>query len=137
MDVKRTEGVSRALLEWARGFDPDLKLNVTCDQVGDRSLITSSAVAEHEYIDGTKDKRLDFALVLVEPWSEGSDTLNQEALELGEAWLDWVQAQDEVPGVPGAFVEVAPDDLEPYVVMVMSDSMTAKYQFQAHLIYRS
>lgn len=133
----RVSGAARALLEWARGFDPNLKLNAVCEAEGDRALVTSSASPSVRYIDGTVERRLDFALVMVEAWSEGCDALNSDAMAYGEAWLDWVWDHPEIDGLPGQLVELEPDDQEPVVVMVMADAMCAKYQFQAHLTYRS
>lgn len=129
-------GINRALLAWARGFDPLLKLNATIEEAGDRSLVTSSATIVERYIDDSKDIRLDFALVLVEPWSEGHDPLNYDAIAYGEEWLDWVWDHQAIPNLPAELLELEPDDQEPVAVMVMADSMCAKYQFQAHLTYR-
>lgn len=136
-ESSRHRGAAKALLEWARGFDQFLRLNVVCESEGDRALVTSTSVPDVRYIDGRVDKRLDFALVLVEPWSEGYDMLNSDAMAYGEAWLDWVYEHQEIEGLPGELIELAPDDMEPVVVMVMADAMCAKYQFQAHVIYRS
>lgn len=132
----KNKGVAKALIKWAKGYDPTLKLNAVCEHEGDRALITSSAVVSESYINGLTDKRLDFALVLIEPWSEHFDTVNEEALAYGEAWLDWVYA-NPISDFPYELLECEPDDLEPVIVQVMSDSLCAKYQFQAHVIYRS
>lgn len=139
-----SRGVSKAIYEWAQGFDrygSTLRLNSVVQTEGEASLVTSTALKTTEYIDGTVDRIVYFTLVLVEPWSEGVDDLNEHAITLGEEWLDWVanQAPANLPdlGEGREVIELATDDDAPVLVQVMDNALQAKYQFQAHLIYRT
>ena len=142
--MRSSEGVSKALFQWASGFpsiDRPLRLNAPLERSGDHCLATGPATTVSEYIDGTTERRVDFALVLMAPWSEGADGLNAEALAEGERWLDWVEAQwpDNLPdlGEGREVTALTTYDGAPLLVQVMPDATTAKYQFQAHLDYRS
>lgn len=135
-----TEGVSKALFEWAKGFGSygsQLRLNAVTETEGGAFLVTSSGVTSQTFIDGTKDRTVYFSLVLVEPWSEDIDTLNTTAMQKGEAWLDWVSTTTTKPDLGSREVlEIAVDDETPVLVQVLSDETCARYQFRAHLIYR-
>lgn len=142
--MRGSEGVSKALFDWATAYESlgrPLRLNAPLERSGDVSLVTGAASTVAEYIDGRSERRVDFALVLMAPWSEGADGLNADALEQGEAWLDWVAAQfpTNVPdlGDGREVTDLATYDAAPLLVQVMPDATTAKYQFQAHLNYRS
>jgi len=124
---------SEALLAWARGYDPALRLNATVEHDGDRSLVTSAATTLDRYIDGSRDVEMSFSLVLVAPWSEGPDGLNADALAEGEAWLSWVASHPTVGGLEDS--EVRPYDEEPVLALVTADGLSAKYQFQARCAY--
>lgn len=124
---------SEALLEWARGYDPTLRLNAVVEHDGDRSLVTSAATTLIRYIDGSRDVEQSFSLVLVAPWSEGPDGLNASALAEGEAWLSWVASHPTVEGLGDS--EVYPYDEEPVLALVTADGLSAKYQFQARVAY--
>lgn len=134
--------VTEAIFEWAKDFEfgSKLKLNAVCENLGDRALITSVAERITTYIDNSQDKRALFSLVLVAPWSEGVDGLNLEAMEEGEAWLAWVHEQNRLRNFPvienADVLEVDTDDETPVLVQVMPDTRQAKYQFQAHVLYR-
>lgn len=139
--MSQASGISAAIYEWAKGYGLEgLTLNGTTEEPGQRSLQTSAATTTTEYISGARERTVQFALVLVEPWSEMDDGLNSTALQEGERWLDWVNAQ--MPSNPPDLgtrevVEIETDDDAPLLVQVYPDAMRAKYQFQAHIIYRS
>lgn len=142
--MRASEGVSKALYDWAAGYEAlssPLRLNAPLERSGDATLATGAAVTVAEYIDGSTDRSVDFSLVLMAPWSEGLDGLNADALAEGEAWLDWVEAQwpENVPdlGEGREVIALATYDAAPLLVQVMPDGTTAKYQFKAHLDYRS
>ena len=136
-----SEGVSAALYEWAKGYGLEgLTLNGLTTEAGERSLMTSAATTTREYISGAKERTVYFSLLLVEPWSELDDGLNPTAMQEGERWLDWVNAQmpSNAPDLgTREVVELQTDDDAPVLVQVLPDAMVAKYQFQAHLTYRS
>lgn len=136
-----SEGISAALYEWAKGYGlEDLTLNGLTTEAGERSLMTSAATTTREYISGAKERTVYFSLLLVEPWSELDDGLNPTAMQEGERWLDWVNSQmpSNAPDLgTREVVELQTDDDAPVLVQVLPDAMVAKYQFQAHLTYRS
>lgn len=137
-----TRGVTNAVHEWAKGFGfgGGLSLNAVCEELGDRALITSTGQRAATYIDGSVDRRLDFSFVLAAPWSDGIDGMNAEAMTEGEAWLDWVRsraAEKDYPDLPnGEVLELETDDA-PVMVQVLPDTRMAKYQFSAHIVYRT
>ena len=134
------EGIIAALHEWARGYDPKLRLNAVLAKAGDRSLVTSASSKVAEYIGGAADRRLGFSLCLIEPWSEGADGLNARAMAEGESWLAWAAEQfpENVPAIPGAeVIAIDPDDEVPVLVQVTQDGRLARYQFNVHMDYRS
>lgn len=142
--MRSSEGVSKALFDWATGFASSgapLRLNAPLERSGDRCLVTGAATTTADYIDGRRERRMDFSLVLMAPWSEGADGLNAAALEEGERWLDWVEAQwpENLPdlGEGREVTQLTTYDGAPLLVQVMPDAVTAKYQFMAHLDYRS
>lgn len=141
MSQRRAEGVSEALYNWAKDFDSSLRLNASVEKNGDKALITSSGAVTQSFIDGTEERQINFALVLMAPWSEDSVELNSDALLEGEAWLDWVAEQypTNVPdlGVSREVVDIDTDEEAPVQVEVFRDAQCAKYQFLAHMTYRS
>lgn len=139
-----SRGISKALYDWALGFErysSRLRLNTITQKAGEAALVTSVANRSAEYIDGSVERIVYFSLILVEPWSEGVDTLNENAMTLGEEWLDWVSAQfpTNVPdlGETREVIELTTDDDAPILVQVSDNELVAKYQFQAHMIYRT
>lgn len=134
------EGVIQALHEWARGYDPDLRLNAILGKAGDRSLMTAASSKIAEYIGGAADRRLSFSLAIMQPWSEGPDGLNARAMAEGESWLAWAAEQfpANVPELDGSeVIAIDPDDEVPVLVQVTPDGRLARYQFNVHMDYRS
>lgn len=118
-----------------------LRMHATEMKSGARSLSIESSDADvREFIDGTREKQLTFALAFVEPWSEGMDSLNASAMQAGEEWLAWVDAQfseDNVPDFgPGCTIrDVRSLQTSPALAAVFEEDMLAKYTFQAQITY--
>lgn len=134
-----------AVLEWCKaytGFDGYLKLNGTEYEDGENSLTTTiNDQTVTKYINGVADKVYTFTIVMIRSWSSGFDDMNQEALEWGSAWLDWVSKQYEAGNVPDFGENVIINDIEalqnmPQLAEVDQDSKLAKYTFSARIDYR-
>lgn len=140
-----TEGKTAAVFEWLKTC-PEvgelLKLNAVGMESGEKAVQTSANdAALREYIDGSADRRLTFALVAVADWSEGYDGVNAEAQALGERWLDWCAAQFAAGNVPDLgegceVLAVKPLQDSPTLAVVYQERRLAKYQLQLRLTYR-
>lgn len=92
-----------------------------------------------EYITGERQMQYSFAFVIVRCYStEPLDALNMEAMELGQAFMDWIEEQDREgnypdlgPGCEVEKMEVLQD--MPNLASVNED--TARYMIQGRIIY--
>ena len=137
------EGKSQALLEWAQQWpdiDAVLKLNASVTDSGDISLVIAPSNAPLvEYVDGTEQNSIAFALCAMMPYSSFTDSINANAQKFMERWHDWVRAQDDAGNYPD-FGDAVVDSLRPVqatptVANVYNQDSLAKYQFQAQIIY--
>ena len=130
------DSVTESIYEWARGYDPSLRLNALLEKDGDSCLLTGGSSIVSEYIDGTFQYRTDFSLVMMAPWSEGVDGLNQDAMERGEDWCGWVNSQfpSNVPAL-GHVDELRAEETA-FLAQVLPDGMRAKYMFTCYVIWR-
>lgn len=133
----------QAVLDWAKGyegFDQYLKLNAGEFEAGENSIMTTTNdESVGQFIDGTKQKVYTFTIVMFKDWSSGFDETNQDALEWGSAWLDWVSEQYKAGNVPD-FGSATITDIKalqnmPQLAQVDQDSQTAKYMFSARINY--
>lgn len=136
-------GKTAAVVEWLKtypDFDGYLALNGVEGEPGAHAVNTVYNDSEvREFIDGTKEREYSFSLVMIRNWSGGVDSVNQEAEEWGERWLDWVNAQYQAGNVPDfgekcdvreiQAVQNVPGLAEVY------DEGIAKYLFQAKITY--
>ena len=141
MNVK---GKTHAVVEWLKtyeGFDGYLKLNSTLLEAGESAVNTVyNDVEVSQFIDGTREKQYTFAVVVVCNWSDGMDTVNKEAEEWGEEWLDWVDAQFEQGNVPDFGENATVRGIEslqniPSLAAVYQEEQLARYMFQARITY--
>lgn len=139
------EGKAEALQNWLKtwsGIDQYLKLNATTNEVGDKAvnvIYNDRVVAE--YINGTALRDYTFELVLVADWSDGFDSINEEAMSFGERWADWVNEQFRAGNMPdfgdtATITKIESTYNTPSVALVYPDSKTARYSFQARIEYR-
>lgn len=137
-------GKTKAALEWAKGW-PELKgylkLNaIDAETVGDAAIMpTSNDFVIQQYIDGSADRYFTFELRMVLGWSEGFDTVNEEAVRLMESWLEWVAEQypRNVPdfGAGAVVTAIEPLGNMPEPALVYAESQTAEYSFSARIYY--
>lgn len=130
------DSVTESIYEWAKSYDPSLRLNALLEKDGDSCLLTGVSSIVSEYIDGTFQYRTDFSLVMMAPWSEGVDGLNQDAMERGEDWCGWVNSQfpSNVPAL-GHVDELRAEETA-FLAQVLPDGMRAKYMFTCYVIWR-
>lgn len=87
------KGKPKAVKEWALScpYIDALKVNATVMGLDEKSIIfRTEEKAEIEYIDGSAQRRLLFSLDYVLPWTDTGDTVNEEALDAVNAWIEWV-----------------------------------------------
>lgn len=137
-------GKTEAVVEWLKTYDEIgdyLKLNATEMEAGERAINTVyNETVNREFINGVKEKVYTFALVLVCDWSEGSDSVNLEAQEFGEKWLDWIDGCMANECSPYFGENVTIQDIEslqniPTLAAAYQDRQLARYMFQAAITY--
>lgn len=130
------DSVTSSIYEWARGYDPNLRLNAVLERDGDSCLQTGLSNIVEEYIDGSFQYRTDFSLVMMAPWSEGIDGLNEDAMATGEEWCEWVNSQfpDNVPAL--GYIDELRSEETPFLAQVLPDGMRAKYMFTCYVVWR-
>ena len=128
--------ITSSIYEWARSYDSDLRLNAVLERNGDMCLQTGISSIETEYIDGSYQYRTDFSLVLMAPWSEGIDGLNQDAMEKGEEWCAWVNAQFPTNIPELGHVDELRAEETPFLAQVLPDGTNAKYMFTCYVLWR-
>lgn len=138
-------GKTKAIVDWLL-TNPDMagyiKLNATTLVNGEYSINTVyNERVIRTYIDGTEDRQFGFSLVLVADWSHGFDDENQRAMDFGESWLDWVDAQYKAGNLPdfGESCEVTGIQAlqnQPGLAAVYQEEQLARYTFSAQVLYR-
>lgn len=136
-------GKTDAVVAWAKGWpelDGYLKLNAVSTEAGEHAINTVYNDASIvEYVDGTAKREYTFALVMIADWSDGFDSVNEEANRLGESWVDWVASQypDNVPdfGDKASISKIEPLYNMPSLAMVYQEDSLAKYMFQVKITY--
>lgn len=133
----------KVIQEWLKQYDPLnswIYFNVTPMDTGTVAVnsVPESTITVQEYIDGSKEKKMVFAIVLVQKYSDGTDELNLKAMEEYENLADWIEEQNmdgNYPEFENCKVwEVVRKDSSP-TVSVDGDKMLAKYQSQFEISY--
>lgn len=133
----------KAIQEWLKQYEPLnswIYFNVTPMDTGTVAVnsVPDSTITVTEHIDGSKEKKMIFAIVLVQKYSDGTDGLNLKAMEEYENLADWIEEQDITGNYPEfencKVWEVARKDSSP-TVSVDGDKMLAKYQSQFEISY--
>lgn len=103
-------------------------------QYADRNLRT--------FITGERERAYDFAFIIVRLYStEPLDMLNMEAMELGQAFMDWIEACDAAGSYPDFGDKCEVDRMEvlqnmPNLASVNAEEGTARYMIQGRIVYR-
>ena len=131
-EAKVTELVGNAL-----GFNyspEDTGTAAIIPQYTDRNL--------RAYVNGDVQRAYDFAFIIVRPYStEPIDLLNIEAMNLGQAFMDWVEAQEKEGNYPdfGEGCEMARIEVlqnMPNLASVNAEEGVARYMIQGRITYR-
>lgn len=142
-DRAKIKGKADALVEWLKGwegFDDYLKLNALVTKEGDASvnIVVNDAEVE-KYIDGTAIRDFTFQIKSVQPWSDGYDQTNVDAVEGLSALLDWLDDQlpDNKPNWEGADItELILLNNAPSLDYVHETDELAEYSITAKLRYK-
>lgn len=136
----KVSGKTEAALKWAKTWpelDGFLKLNAILAKDEEASFNTAYTTSSGEpYIDGTAKHEFIFMLKMMLPWSDGYDSVNEEANALMEQWRDWVDEQypDNVPDFDAEILDISALYDVP-AMTVYSDDSLAEYNFQAKITY--
>lgn len=103
-------------------------------QYTDRNLRT--------YITGDRQRAYNFAFIIVRLYStEPIDLLNVEAMDLGQAFMDWIEEQDRRKNYPDFGENCLIERMEvlqnmPNLASVNAEEGTARYMIQGRIVYR-
>ena len=92
-----------------------------------------------QYITGERQMQYSFAFLIVRCYStEPLDALNMEAMEIGQAFMDWIEEQDLEGNYPDLGEDCESEKMEvlqdmPNLASVNED--TARYMIQGRIIY--
>lgn len=95
-----------------------------------------------EYINGDRQRAYSFAFVIVRLYStEPIDLLNLEAMNLGQAFMEWIEQQDREKNYPdfGPACEIEKMEVlqnMPNLATVNAQEGTARYMIQGRIVYR-
>lgn len=139
------QGKAKSVQEWAKGWKPldeYLKLNALVLKDGDAAIIpvySDLVVDDTEYADGTAKRRFSFQLRIVTQWSDGYDSVNEDAIALVSGWIDWVNKQFDLENYPdfdGAIiVAIESDQNMPAINVTNAEDGTAEYYFFGRIDY--
>lgn len=141
-DRAKIKGKADALLEWLKGwsgFDGLLKLNALVTQDGDASLniVVNDALVQL-YVDGTAIRDFTFQIKSIQPWSDGYDQTNIDAVENLSDLLDWLDDQfpENKPNWEGAdIMEMILLNNAPSLDYVHETDELAEYSITAKIRY--
>ena len=103
-------------------------------QYSDRNIRT--------YITGDTQRAYDFTFIIVRLYStEPLDVLNLEAMDLGQAFMDWIEEQDREKNYPDFGDNCEIERMEvlqnmPNLASVNAEEGTARYMIQGRIVYR-
>lgn len=95
-----------------------------------------------QYINGDKQRQYSFAFIIVRLYStEPVDLLNMEAMNLGQAFMDWIEEQDSQRIYPDFGPQCEIEKMEvlqnmPNLASVNAEEGTARYMIQGRILYR-
>lgn len=95
-----------------------------------------------EYVNGDVQREYGFAFIIVRPYStEPIDILNLEAMDLGQAFMDWIEEQDQAGSYPDFGEDCEIETMEvlqnmPNLAAVNAEEGIARYMIQGRIVYR-
>lgn len=106
------------------------------------SLITNySDKIRKRYITGDCEKEYGFSIIIVKPYSSDQDDLNLEAMNFAQAFMDWLNEQNEERKFPDFGENCTVERIEnlqnmPNLSGVNYEEGLARYMIQAKIIYK-
>lgn len=106
------------------------------------SLITNySDKIRKRYITGDCEKEYGFSIIIVKPYSSDQDDLNLEAMNFAQAFMDWLDEQNEGKNYPDFGENCTVEKIEnlqnmPNLSGVNCEEGLARYMIQAKIIYK-
>lgn len=93
-----------------------------------------------KYVDGSAQKRYDFAFQLMAPLSQTTDTVNADTLSDLRGWQAWIDEQEAAKNYPDFGEKCSNYRLEnltntPQLAVAYTQDKMAKYQFMATIFY--
>ena len=119
-----------------------LNFNFSPESEDSIALITNySDKVRKKYITGDVQKEYGFTLVIVKSYSSFGDDLNLEAMNFAQAFMDWLEEQNEKKEFPDFGEDCEVQKMEnlqnmPNLSGVNQDGTMARYMIQARIIYK-
>ena len=119
-----------------------LSFNFSPESEDSISLITNySDKLRKKYITGDTQKEYGFTIIIVKSYSSGCDDLNLEAMNFAQAFMNWMDEQDENRNYPDFGENCTVEKMEclqnmPNLSGVNQDGTMARYMIQARVIYK-
>lgn len=119
-----------------------LNFNFSPESEDSISLITNySDKLKKKYITGDVQKEYGFTIVLVKSYSSCQDDLNLEAMNFAQAFIDWLDQQNERKDFPDFGEDCEVQEMQnlqnmPNLSGVNQDGSMARYMIQARVIYK-
>ena len=120
-------------------FEPKIDFNFSPESPDKISLITNySDKVIKNYITGDKQKEYGFSIIIMKPYSSDEDDLNLEAMNFAQAFMDWLDEQNEKREYPDFREKCTIEKIEnmPNLSGVNYEAGLARYMIQARIIYR-
>ena len=119
-----------------------LNFNFSPESPDKISLITNySDKVRKSYITGDKEKEYGFSIIIVKPYSSDEDDLNIEAMNFAQAFMDWLDEQNDKGEYPDFGEKCTIEKMEnlqnmPNLSGVNYEAGLARHMIQARIIYR-
>lgn len=119
-----------------------LNFNFSPESPESISLITNySDKIRKRYITGDCEKEYGFSIIIVKPYSSDQDDLNLEAMNFAQAFMDWLEVQNEEKNYPDFGENCTVEKIEnlqnmPNLSGVNCEEGLARYMIQAKIIYK-
>ena len=119
-----------------------LNFNFSPESTDSISLITNySDKVRKKYITGDVQKEYGFSIVIVKEYSSEVDDLNLEAMNFAQAFMDWLDSQNEMKEYPDFGENCTIEKMEnlqnmPNLSGINAEAALARYMIQARIIYR-
>lgn len=121
-------------------FGVALGFNFSSDSAGSVGFMTEYANKIIKSYVRAAQKAYGFAILIIQPYSQNTDDLNLNSMNLAQAFGDWIDAQNKQKVFPDFGNKCTVQKIEslqnmPNVAEVSEDSATAKYMLQCKVTY--